>query len=314
MARYLSTDTLIDSVKRRAMLPETNVTFTEDDFLAFAIEELDMALIPYVMSSHEDYFLYTEIIPFVQGQNRYEIPYRAVGNKLREVAFQDDNGNVMEMTRILVEDVPFYQGFGSGSGILKVFYLEGNEIVLFPEVAFNGTGSLRISYYLRPNQLVNEDRVMNVLAVDFNNNTITVDAIPDFINVASKLDQIALKAPNKCYAIDITPIAIDTTNNVITFNPGDISPKMRPGDMVALAEECKIPQIPLDLHSMLAQRIACRCLEALGDATGLQAANAKLAEMELKGMTLIDSRVEGAPLKVNNRHTFLRQSRRQFRR
>jgi hypothetical protein len=65
---------------------------------------------------------------------------------------------------------------------------------------------------------------------------------------------------------------------------------------------------------MLAQRIACRCLEALGDTAGLQIANTKLAEMELKGMSLIDSRVEGAPMKVNNRHSFLRQSRRQFRR
>jgi len=296
------------------MLPETNVTFTEADFLAFAIEELDIALIPYVMGSHEDYFLYTETIPLVQGQNRYEIPYRAVGNKLRELAFEDSNGNVLEMTRITVEDVPFYQGFGSGSGILKVFFLENNEVVLFPMTNFNGTGFLRISYYIRPNQLVSESRIMNVTAVDFNNNTVTVDNIPDFINVNTTLDQIALKAPNKCYNIDITPIAVDTTNNVLTFNAGDISPKLKAGDMIALAEECKIPQIPLDLHSMLAQRVACRCLEALGDATGLQAANAKLAEMELKGMSLIDSRVEGAPMKINNRHTFLRQSRRQFRR
>lgn len=314
MARYLSSNTLIDSVKRRAMLPQTNSTFSEADFLAFAIEELDMALIPYVMTSHEDYFLYTETVPLVEGQNRYEIPYRAVGNKLRELAFEDNSGNVLEMTRITVEDVPFYQGFGSGSGIMKVFYLENNEVVLFPQVNFNGQGSLRFSYYIRPNQLVAENRIMNITAVDFINNTVTVDAIPPHITVASLLDQIAIKNPNKCYAIDTQPISIDTTNNVITFNPGTISTKLKAGDMIAAAEECKIPQIPLDLHSMLAQRVACRCLEALGDGQGLQAANAKLSEMETKGMSLVDSRVEGAPLKVNNRHTLLRQSRRQYRR
>ena len=74
-------------------------------------------------------------------------------------------------------------------------------------------------------------------------------------------------------------------------------------DLVTLAGETIIPQIPDELHSMLAQRVACRCLEALGDQQGLQAANLKLAEMEAKSATLINDRIESSPQKIVNRNS-----------
>jgi hypothetical protein len=65
---------------------------------------------------------------------------------------------------------------------------------------------------------------------------------------------------------------------------------------------------------MLAQRVTMRCLEALGDQAGLTLAAAKLLEMEQKTGSLIDSRVEGAPLKVAPKNTFLRRGRNYLRR
>ena len=89
MARYLSSSTLIESAKVRGAIPETQVTFKEEDLLRFANEEMDTAVIPYVMSFHEDYFLFREDIPLQADTTQYAIPYRAVGNKLREVAYKD---------------------------------------------------------------------------------------------------------------------------------------------------------------------------------------------------------------------------------
>jgi hypothetical protein len=104
-------------------------------------------------------------------------------------------------------------------------------------------------------------------------------------------------------------------SQAIINTPSSLIPdELSIGDYVAEAGQCIIPSIPTELHSMLAQRVACRCLEALGDMQGLQMANQKLSEMELKTGSLIDNRVEGAPLKVVNRHGFLRQSRRMLRR
>jgi hypothetical protein len=49
-------------------------------------------------------------------------------------------------------------------------------------------------------------------------------------------------------------------------------------------------------------------LESMGDVQNLQAANAKLVEMEQKTDYLLNNRVEGAPMKVRNKHGFIRQS------
>lgn len=321
MARYLSSNTLIESAARRATLPETQVTFLEKDFLAFANEEMDMAVIPYVMQFHEDYFLFKENTPLLANTTRYTIPYRAVGNKLRDVQYLDNGGNIYEMTRTGVGDASYFQYGSAGSIIsrLRAFLLESDEIVLQPEVTGAVSGeSLNIYYYLRPNQLVSENRVMIVTSIsDIANGNIGVDKLPvdsesgaSLFSAGTLVDFIKVKSPHKCLAIDAPVISVNTTTKILSFSPDTVPANLKVGDHVALAEECMIPQIPTDLHSMLAQRIAARCLEAMGDTQGLQAANAKLAEMELKGGTLIDSRVEDAPLKVTNRHGLLRNTRR----
>jgi len=322
MARHLTSNTLIDSAVRRAMLPKTQVTFLEEDFLSFANEEMDMAVIPYVMSHHEDYFIFRENTPLQDYVTSYAIPYRAVGNKLRDVQYKDNGENIYEMTRIGVGDMAYFQYGSVGSVVsrLRAFSLQGDEIFLHPKVdgPVSG-GSLDIYYYLRPNQLVSETRVMIVTSVsDVANGNVTVDKIPTDNNASlfssgTLVDFIKVKSPHKCYSIDVPLMSVNTTTKVLTFNSPDAIPiDLKVGDHVALAQECMIPQIPTDLHSMLAQRIAARCLESIGDVAGLQAANTKLAEMEARGSTLIDSRVDDAPLKVANRHGYLRRSRRYF--
>lgn len=487
MNRYLNSTQLVESAKRRAMLPENQPTFTEQDFLDFATEEMDAAIIPYVMSYHEDYFLVSEDIPITSGVDKYAIPYRAVGNKLRDIQWVDSSGNPYEMTRIGEGDEPY---FNWGRSILRPFYIKGNQAVL-PRNSYNyAGGNLRFIYYIRPNRLVTQDRVATITAINTpvgGTVTMTLSSIPDnfsplIVNynlqptltlpanavnnavltfastslievqdllsqrqyvtinqvqaIADKLsedsalsaptrayfaaytinagaalntelstmmtylnsatggafnttfstnsqtlqteynslvtalntsplinqtnfqsisgytdvqsrvtavlsstdvqvtgtepfvqgdlilykyirsasgqliDIIQTKSPHKCLAIDIASAVINASPGTITINEEDFPAGLAVGDYIALAEECVIPQIPTDLHSMLAQRIACRCLEALGDQAGLQAANAKLAEMEQKLATVVDSRVEDAPMKVNARHTFLRANRR----
>ena len=82
-----------------------------------------------------------------------------------------------------------------------------------------------------------------------------------------------------------------------------IPAKLRVDDVISLPEETIIPQIPIELHPMLAQRVVMRCLESLGDTAGLQLAGAKLADMEAKTGSLIDNRVESSPMKIVPRHT-----------
>lgn len=308
MAKFFTTDTLIESVKRRAMIPENQQTFQEVDFLAFANEEMDLGIIPHVLSFHEEYFVFTELITILPNQNRYEIPSRAVGNKLRELAYQDVSDNIFEMTRIKIDDLPSYQNNAIQYAFNR-FYVEGNDIVLVPEVGPAPSGFLRFSYYLRPNELVSEDRVAIITGINTVSGDISVNSVPTVISISNSLDLIQTGSAHKTLALDLNATSINNISKIISFDPDDLPTGLSIGDQISLSGETIVPQIPSDLHSMLAQRVAARCLEALGDVQGLGSANAKLAEMEIKTGSLIDDRVEGAPLKMNNRHSILKQGR-----
>jgi hypothetical protein len=166
--KLLSTKKLIESVALRASIPSTQNTFQEKDFLYFINEEMDLGVVPHILMYHEDYFLYTEDIPLEVGVNRYSIPNRAIGNKLRDITY-NDNGSLFEMTRISVEDLSdSYGSFSQGylGTNLRAFYIEGDEIVVPSSLV---SGSLKVSYYIRPNSLVSEDDISTVVSVNRNN-------------------------------------------------------------------------------------------------------------------------------------------------
>ena len=285
------------------MLPVTQVTFSDTDFLAFADEEMDSAIIPYITAFQEDYFLFSELLTFSSGTKSIAIPHRAVGNKLRDVTIEESNVS-SKMTRIVVDDIPFNQGRSDA------YYIENNEIVRLDE---NSTKTIRVRYYIRPSSLVLDEQGAYITSIDRVTGEIGVDKIPNTFTGSSSIDFIQTKAPHKCISIDKSIAGLNTTTKTITFNPEDIPLNLVVGDIICLAETTIIPQIPTDVHPLLAQRIACRCLEALGDAEGLNAANVKLIEMESKLSSVLTDRVESAPKKVINRSSTLSSSKR-FRR
>jgi hypothetical protein len=308
MASYLTSDTLIDSVVRRAHLPESQITFTDEDFLAFANEEMQIGLIPAVMKMHEEFLVYSETVPLVANQDNYEIPSRAIGNKTRDIFYQDPATNLQELARINPDDLVYFQN-SSNINYPRCFYVQNNDIILIPGVGATPQGSLIFNYFMRPNQLVAEERIATISNINLNTGEITVDAVPSVITDLTPCDFLQTKAGHKTLGIDKTPTNIVSLTNTITFDVDDIPSNLQVGDMIALAGETIIPQVPDELHSVLAQRIACRCLEAQKDTEGLQAANAKLQEMETNLGILIDNRTEGHPQKVNNLRGPLRQGK-----
>ena len=307
MSSYYTSDELISSIKRRAMIPSNQNTFSDTDFLAFADEEMNIGLVPSVVQMHEDYFLYTQDIPIDPSKKKYTIPYRAIGNKLREVSYLDAQGNVYEMTRIGVGDLPYYNSAYTYNRAYA-FYISNNEICLVPNTLTLSSGTfLRVSYYIRPNSLVLLEKVAVISSINTSTGEIQLSNLPSDFSTNTLLDFLQVKSPHKTLSFDIAPVSINSTSKIITFNVNDIPENLSIGDHIALAEECAIPQVPSDLHVVLAHRVAARCLEALGDIEGLQAANQKLAEMEQKTQNLIDNRVEDAPQKIVNRHSILRR-------
>ena len=314
MALFLTSNSLITSVKRRAMIPENQSTFTTADFLDLANEEIITEIVPEILRLHEDYLMVTTSTPLLANTDRYVIPHRAIGNKLREVSFRDESGNVLEMTRVGIGDLPEYN-LPFTQNRIHAYYIENNEIVLLPPQTGSPIGSLVFTYYLRPNELVTEDRVATITNINTSTGEITVNTVPSVFSINNTYDIIKAKSPHNTISLELTATAINTTTNTITFATSDLSSRLEVGDYINLACETIVPQIPADLHSMLAHKVAMRCQEAMGDLQALQLSTQKERRIEDRLTNLIDNRVEDAPRKINNRHGHLRQGlyRRRYR-
>ena len=112
--------------------------------------------------------------------------------------------------------------------------------------------------------------------------------------------------------MDIT-LSIDTTTNTVTF-PADLSTYgITVGDYICLSGESPIAMIPVEVQSLLAQRVAVKLLASMGDDKNFQIATNRLTEMEHSIRDLLSNRVEGANRKVvNHFNTFSSNPFRRF--
>ena len=310
---YYTSKEILESVKRRIIMPTSQSTLSDQDLLDFGTEEVNLAIVPMVTKQQENYFLTYVDIPLEPGVRGYDIPYRATGNKLKDVSFlTTDDNNPQELVRVEIEDLPTFQNMTYARNV-HAFYIMNNQVVLVGDPnGFPTTGKLRMYYYMRPNSLVPLEEVCIITNIDRVNKQVTVANIPEkFVNSAGQplptlqFDFISTKSPHKTLGFDMFPSSFNVSTMVVTFNE-ELPKGLTVGDHMALSTETAIPQIPSDLHVILCHRIAARCLEAMGDSEGLQAANLKLVEMQQNAIDLIDDRVEGAAKKIINRRSTIR--------
>lgn len=309
MAKVMTSDDLIRSLKRRALIPTDQSTFSNEDFLEILNEEMDTGILPYLLEQHEEHLVnYVDLPADQEAPFEYIIPYRAIGNKLRDISLVDTSGNFYEVSRSSLEEISDYSSFTTLNNH-GVFYLENNKVV-FMNVNANPSSKIRMYFYLRPSTLVLEKDAGRItsIATGATETVLTLANFPsDFAN-NPLFDIVGSKSPNKLKSFDITASIVNQNTKSVTISNDLLPDDLVVGDYVCEAEESPFPQIPTELHPILAQRGAVYCLESLGDTEGLGNAARKLQSME-KGVTnLIENRVEGAPQKIKPRHTPLRDA------
>jgi len=148
----------VEAVKLTIGFPLSQQSLTFDNVVTFLNQELQLNAVPTLISEHAEYLVFKTIVPLVNGISRYPIPDRAIGMTLRDLKFSDTNGNYYDITRVAPDDKAFFQLSNSSNQTVGKFYLEGNEIVLTPQILAGATGNLNMFFYLRPNHLVRDDR------------------------------------------------------------------------------------------------------------------------------------------------------------
>lgn len=324
MARPIIASKLIRSVRNRALIPTDTSVFQDEDILDILNEEVTQGLLSTIMSLNEEHLVDHIDIPILSSQDLTQgikIPERAVGNKLREVSYIRA-GNIYELSRISLEELSDYRNdFDRYNYNLDLFYIEGDRIKFVSNKV--AADFVRIYFYMMPNDIVHESecaKIQSVVVREDGYTELLVSSIPDNFaaieDVYPKFDIVSAKVPNKIvsYDIDVNSFA-ETETPIVYTNPNKIILKsenvpsfVEKDDYVCLQFNTPFLNMPTEMHSLLAQRAAVYILESLGDTEGLRNAMARLQGMENSIQTVLEDRVEGAPQKINPRHSPLSQT------
>lgn len=385
---YMTSDDLVSAVKRKMSIPITQVTFSDQDLLDFATEELFATQVPSIMQFHEEFFVTDAEVPLVANVSRYNIPNRAIGMKLRDLFYQDTSDNLHEMVNVGPSNSDIYKTNNTGYTNPRNFHVQANEIILLPDIKEGVSGSLLMKYYLRPNSLVLNERAAvsnsfvkiitisnadlvagDIISIGGQNliagttfaigatstataanlstaaNTLTgitatssgadvnifyqtlsktftttnstgfvidseigikCDTIPEHFEDGMFVDFLQTLGGHSTLKLDVELGVDSVSSDTIFFPVADIPSQFIIGDYICEQYECIIPQIPSDLHTILAERTCMRILESLGDTQGAQTQLAKIGDFEARQAVMIDNRTEGAPRKIVNRNSLLR--------
>lgn len=298
MARNLIASKLIESVRNRAMIPDDITVYDDEAILSILNEEVDVGLLNTLLTLYEDHLTTHKNVPLTSNK-RYPIPHRAIGNKLKDLVFAEGD-NIYELSRIDLTELGDYR-YDDGYTGRDIFYIEGDEVVLM-NPRFSGSSSLRMYFHLRPNYIVAEDKCAQITSIDRTTGLIQFSSIPsNFVDLV-EFDFIQNKTPNKILSIEVPVSSVSIGTRSITVLSINIPDRLTVGDWVCFPEESPYPNVPTELHPLLAQRAAVYILEAIGDTENLNSALRKLKQMEMSIQKILDDRVEGAPRKIKARY------------
>lgn len=279
-----TTSDLITLVKLLGHVPQSQSTFTPTDILTLADFELRTAIAAQLKQVDEGYWqVATEYDQDSSGQ--YSMPGDAVASST--YVLQIRNGQaIWPVSRQAVSeqtttDYPSVANYA--------FFIRSNTINVLP-AAFDGV--LRITYERRPSKLVTVTSCAQVSSIV--GQVITVSSVPSGWVIDDDLD---LQAAQPQFDIlgSVTISNISGTDITVT---GDIS-TLSVGDFLCLSGQTCVPQIPVEFHQLLAQRVVCKIYELQGYMDKLKAAKSILGEMETALTALITPRTQAAPKVIN---------------
>lgn len=310
MSKVLTGDKLINSIRKRTFVPDDTSTFTDTDILEIANEELDVLLLEKLLALHEEHLTAHVDIPR-SADGIYKIPYRAIGNKIRDVILIRGN-QLDELHQISLGELIDYSFDVTSGTSTNVFYVESDEIKLLNNRI--GYDSVRIYYYLRPSAITKENQAGRITSIAEGVDTVTFSfaSLPKKFTATNLYDFVGFQTPNKIKLYDVVPdIASNFQLGNVIFSKSQLGDRWKSisvGDYLCFAEESPVPNIPTEMHPLLAQLTAVNILEAMGDTENLANAERKLKKMEDSTTALVDDRVELAPKKIKPRHGVLAQT------
>lgn len=125
------------SVKMRAMLPDTQGLFTDEDIGEVADEELRSLVVPLVMRLRQEFLVQASTVA-ITGDT-VPLPAFSIAGRLRDVVWTPVGGRAQSLPQHAADDVREH--------VLPGFYLQDMNLVLTGGIA---SGALRLTYFAEP--------------------------------------------------------------------------------------------------------------------------------------------------------------------
>lgn len=279
MPNYTTTE-LLRKIKQKAFIPENQKTFTDDDLLEMATDEMRSIVVPEVLSTMQEWYVTSTEVDV--DSDRIKVPKRAIGGSLREVLYKVGSieSNIPLMS---IEDTVNNAYAGSLIG----FYFSGSTIKL---IGRGSSGSLHLFYHYRPGTLIKDNQAGKILSIDRDTNSVVLDTIPSGWVVNKDVD--ILESVPHFDATHLENQIIQINGQQVTFRD-ELSLHVAIGDWVTPEDTSPVPQIPVEWFPYLAQAVAVQVLESLGDSEQANRAAKRRDLLQKNALKVVSPRVEG---------------------
>ena len=298
MAQDFTTTGLLASVKRRGMLPTTSSGQALDvvDYLAFGTEELQTYVLDLLLSANQEYAVTDSDIAIVASTDTYAVPQRASDEALRQVLLNDGLGT-LNVNYYPITQVSPANSYDSVSGSpARGYYYKDGSIVLVPSPTASST--LRLQYFRRPSALVATSAVATISSINLARTVITTTAtVPATFTSGITTDIVSHVPGFRIQSMD--QVTSGTVSGTTITYTNALPASVVAGNYVALAGESPVPQVMVEAHPLLAQRIVVKALEALGDKK-VDAASAVCDRMRKELLARLMPRTKGTVQYVVN--------------
>lgn len=281
-AKY-DTDWFLEEIRARASLPPAKATGTDDfSIIRRMNDELMFGMQALLQVVRQEYLVMPVDQALVAGQSTYPIHTRARSVKLRDIGTVDSTGKFTALKAMRIDELDQLQ---TNPGNPYAFYFQDTDVVIYPTPAASGT--LRTPIYRRPSYVVTTAQVATILSINVGAKQVTLSASPSAFTNAALYDLRKGTPHWKVYAIDQ---GATISGNVMTFT-NTLPAALAVGDYVSLAGETAVPDLPLEMMPLLAQRTADTLRKNLNMPVSDAAASMQSAVTELLSPR-IDGEVE----------------------
>jgi hypothetical protein len=292
---YLSA-ALLAAIKRRTFMPTAQIAFSDSDLLAMADEEQRTYVVPFLRGLNEEHLLYKKVYTLDGVTTVFPFPAGADGEALRTVEVTDASGVFIPWNRIEP---------GQEQKLRTGFYVDDES-----HRAGQLAGALRADAGAVLEAAGQADRRRHPVrarhAGQRGQRGQRQDAVPipqhRHRHHRRRLGAVRRgrpRLPHSARGRRVRPLLRRPRQDAHPAGPRLPGGTDFTNCYVCLSDESPVPQLPLESHVLLAQRVACSVIEHRG-APNLQSAREELAAIRAALTELMGQRTQGAKRHIQN--------------